>query len=157
MKPETKILKTFFKKIGCPSVRVRVGNFECSASIPQKTIFIPTYWFYDNHNNEVMEWAKEMYSNRKFDIKISMTTFAMFHELGHIASRSYYKNLNLALVLYTKSIVKLSLKWLPEKEHFLEYRKLKMEKLADNYGYLIYKTNENLAIELDKELTALRK
>ena len=39
----------------------------------------------------------------------------------------------------------------------VKYRNLRLEKLADKYGYAIYKTFEKEAIKLDKKLKAIVK
>jgi hypothetical protein len=156
MRPETRLLKDFFSDIEFSFVRIRVGGRRLATDIPGKIIYIPSTWFYDDIDHIVLSWAKEIYKKRKFKIDISMRTFSILHELGHIMSLFCYKKISTALTFYEKGARKLYEEDLTPKQHFLKYRELKLERLADDFAYLVYRNYKNKVIELDKQLKSLK-
>jgi hypothetical protein len=156
MKKHTKLFKDFLKDIGITKVRVRNGkNTECDMG--NNIIYFDKSWFKTQGELKEIENAlKDIYKEKNFDIKISLATFGFFHELGHIASKVELKNLDRSLVSYAKQVEKITKNNNSSSENLMrEYRKLKLEKLADRYGYAIYKAFENKAIKLDKALKSV--
>jgi hypothetical protein len=150
MKKHIKILKSFLKDIGITKVRVRNSpNTECD--MENNIIYFSKNWYNDNGTyKEYIDAMKEVYDNKKLDIKISLATFGFFHELGHIASKVELKNFDREFASYIQSVQRLPQNNI--KENMRQYKNLKLEKLADKYGYAIYKTYENKAIKLDRQL-----
>lgn len=155
MEKHTKLLKDFLKDIGITKVRVRNGkNTECDMG--NNIIYFDKNWF--NAKDELKEIEKsliDIYKQKNFDIKISLATFGFFHELGHLASKVELKNVDRSLISYAKQVEKITKKNDSNDNLMREYRKLKLEKLADKYGYSIYKTFESKAIKLDKALKSV--
>lgn len=155
MKKHTKLLKDFLKDIGITKVRVRNGkNTECDMG--NNIIYFDKNWF--NAKDELKEIEKsliDIYKQKNFDIKISLATFGFFHELGHLASKVELKNVDRSLISYAKQVEKITKKNDNNDNLMREYRKLKLEKLADKYGYAIYKAFESKAIKLDKALKSV--
>lgn len=153
MKKHTKLLKDFLKDIGLNNIKVRNGkNTECD--IENEIIYFDKNWYNPKGELKKIEnELKEIYKQKKFDIKISLATFGFFHELGHIASKVELKNVSNALTSYALEVDKLTK---GNSENLMrDYRKLKLEKLADKYGYRIYKAFEKKAIKLDKALKSV--
>ena len=155
MKKHTKLLKNFLKDIGITNVKVRNGkNTECD--MENNIIYFDKNWFnVKGELKQIENTLKNIYKEKKFDIKISLATFGFFHELGHIASKVELKNLDMSLVSYAMEVEKITKNNDNSENLMREYRKLKLEKLADRYGYAIYKAFENKAIKLDKALKSV--
>lgn len=151
---ETKMIKDYLKQIGFGNVRVRKGN-ETECDMLNGTIYFDKKW-YDKKNKNLQahdKVFKSYYANKlKHDIKISMATYGLFHELGHLVSLKDYegKSFNKAYAQYIVGQRKIKTKSL--KKGLYQYRNLKMERLADKYAYAIYLLNENSAIEFDKKM-----
>jgi hypothetical protein len=60
------------------------------------------------------------------------------------------KNFSKAYGQYLKGVNKINTKSI--QKNINQYRKLKLERLADKYGYAIYLLNENSAIQFDKKM-----
>jgi hypothetical protein len=158
MKQQTKIIKHYLKKMGFDFIKVRSHNRDMEADIPNGIIYLDNKWLdmKNDDESEFLQYSYKLYKSLGYKIKISMRTFAIFHELGHILSKVQYKNYGVAHYHYTLQVDKILLKKLPNEARFMEYRKsVKLEKLADQYGYIAYLAKENLAIELDNEITKL--
>jgi hypothetical protein len=95
----------------------------------------------------------KIYKEKKYDIKISLATFGFFHELGHIISKVELPNLIYSYTAYINQVQKLPNDSIENR--MVKYKKLRLENLADKYGYLLYKLYEKQAIQLDKKLLAL--
>lgn len=152
---QVKFIKYYLKQIGFGKVRV-IKSKNTQAQMLQNTIEFSIEW-YDKKNKEfvlVDKIAKGYYQNKlKHDIKISMATYGLFHELGHLVSLKDYNNdksFNIAYGQYTAGVKKI--KTLSPKKEFHQYRQLKLERLADKYAYAIYLLNEKSAIEFDKKM-----
>ena len=152
---QTKMIKDYLKEIGFGNVRV-VKSQNTQAQMLQNTIEFSVAW-YDKKNKEfalVDKIAKSYYQNKlKHDIKISMATYGVFHELGHLISLKDYSNdksFNIAYGQYIAGVKKI--KTLSPKKEFYQYRNLKLERIADKYAYAIYLLNEKSAIEFDKKM-----
>lgn len=151
---QTKIIKDYLKQIGFGNVRV-IKSQNTQAQMLNNTIEFSIAW-YDKSNKQlsmVDKIAKGYYQNKlNHDIKISMATYGIFHELGHLISLKDYneKNFNRAYGQYQAGVRKIKTKS-PRKE-FYQYRQLKMERLADKYAYAIYTLNETSAIAFDKKM-----
>jgi hypothetical protein len=151
---ETKMIKQYLKEIGFENVRVLKGK-NTQADMLNNKIQFSTQW-YNSKNKELKQVDKILkvyYKNKlKHDIKISMPTYTIFHELGHLISLKDYegKNFNQAYAQYQIGVNKIKSK--SEKIIMYKYRNLKMEKLADKYAYAIYLLNEKSAIEFDKKM-----
>jgi hypothetical protein len=150
MKEHIKILKSFLKDIGITKVRVRNSpNTECD--MENNIIYFSKNWYKNNDEyKQYIDAMKEVYDNKKLDIKISLATFGFFHELGHIASKVELKNFDKEFASYIQSVQRLPQNDI--KENMRQYKNLKLEKLADKYGYEIYKNYENKATKLDRKL-----
>ena len=151
---ETKMIKDYLKEIGFGKVRV-LKSKNTQADMLNNTIQFSTQW-YNRKNKELFECdkiLKSYYKNKlKQDIKISMATYSIFHELGHLISMKDFegKNFNRVYAQYVVGVKKI--KSNSQKITMYKYRKLKLEKLADKYAYAIYLLNENTAIKFDKEM-----
>jgi hypothetical protein len=151
---EIKMIKNFLKEIGYDYVRV-IKSKNTQAQMLNNTIEFSTQW-YNSKNKELKKTDKILkvyYKNKlKHDIKISMATYTIFHELGHLISLKDYqeKNFNKAYSQYRIGINKIKNK--SEKITMYKYRNLKLEKLADKYAYAIYLFNEENAIAFDKKM-----
>jgi len=151
---QTKIIKNFLDKIGFGNLKVLKGkNTECD--MINHIIYFNTNGYNKKNKSEIAYdkvfknyYAKEL----KHNIKISMASYGILHELGHLISLKDYegKNFNKAYSQYLIGQRKIKTKSL--KKIVYQYRKLKLERLADKYAYSIYLLNENLAIQFDKEM-----
>lgn len=152
MKQHTKLFKDFLRKINMEKIRVR-NNKETECDMYGNIIYFSMDWFNDKELVPYMKAIEKVYQEKNYDIKISLATFGFFHELGHIISKAEISNLRYSLIAYTNQIQKLP-KYDIEKR-MLKYKKLRLENLADKYGYAIYKLYEKQAIKLDKKLQEL--
>lgn len=150
---ETKMIKNYLASIGF-NVRVLKGK-DTQADMRNDTIMFSTQW-YNSKNKELVECdkiLKKYYKNKlKHDIKISMATYSIFHELGHLISMKDFegKNFNRVYAQYRIGVNKI--KSNSQKITMYKYRNLQLEKLADKYAYAIYLLNEKSAIEFDKKM-----
>jgi hypothetical protein len=151
---ETKMVKGYLKSIGFGAIRV-IKHKDMEADMLNDTIRFSVAW-YDKNNKElasVDKIIKNYYAKKlKHDIKISMATYGLFHELGHLISMKDYegKNFNKAFAQYKIGVRKIKTK--SQKKGLYQYRNLKMERLADKYAYAIYLLHEDSAIKFDKEM-----
>jgi len=151
---QTKMIKDYLKEIGFGKVRV-LKSEKTEADMLNDTIHFSTQW-YNSKNKELREIDKVLrvyYKNKLgYKIKISMATYGIFHELGHLISLKDYegKNFNKAYASYQVGVKNITTK--STKKMMYQYRNLKMEKLADKYAYAIYLLNENSAIAFDKKM-----
>jgi hypothetical protein len=151
---ETKMIKGYLASIGFNNIRV-VKNKNTEADMLNDTIRFSVAW-YDSKNKQLASAdriIKGYYAKKlKHDIKISMATYGIFHELGHLISLKDYegKSFNRAYAQYQVGVSKIKTK--SEKKGLYQYRNLKMERLADKYAYAIYLLHETSAIKFDKEM-----
>jgi Zn-dependent peptidase ImmA (M78 family) len=151
---QTLMVKKYLKEIGFGNVRVKKGN-DAFADMLSNTIYFDTKW-YNKKNADLKLYSKAIknYYDKKLNhkIKISMATYTLFHELGHLISMKDYedKDFMKAYGQYTKGVNKITTKSI--QKNINQYRKLKLERLADKYGYAIYLLNENSAIQFDKKM-----
>jgi hypothetical protein len=153
MKQETKMIKEFLKEIGVQNIKVRSVKNETQCDMENKIIYFNMGDFQDDEFNKIV---KTYYNKIGHKIKISMATYAIFHELGHILSLVEIKNFDKTFNAYISAQNRLP-KLASSKVRFYKYRKLKLEKLADKYAYITYKKFESKAIEFDKKLNAMVK
>jgi hypothetical protein len=151
MKKHTLILKKFLRKVGLSAIRVR-NAYDSESDMYNGVIY------YNLKSVDIYEnILKTIYKQKNHDIKISMDTYAFFHELGHILSTKEIDDLDNEMLKYEIEVMKLKNdSKLSLEKVMVKYRKLKLEQLADKYAYEFYKQYENLAIKLDKKLQALR-
>ena len=151
---EVKMIKEYLKEIGFGKVRV-LKNKDTQADMLNDTINFSTQW-YNSKNKEFKEIdsiLKSYYKNKlKHDIKISMATYTIFHELGHLISMKDFegKNFNRVYGQYVANVKKITTK--NKKIEMYKYRHLQLEKLADKYAYAIYLLHEESAIAFDKKM-----
>jgi hypothetical protein len=151
---QVKMIKNYLVGIGFNNVRV-LKSKNTQADMLNNTIQFAVEW-YDESNKELVKSdkiLKNYYAKKlKHDIKISMATYGLFHELGHLVSLKDYegKNFNKAFAQYQVGIKKI--KTNSDRKLMYQYRNLKLERLADKYAYAIYLLNENSAIEFDKKM-----
>jgi hypothetical protein len=149
MKQETKVIKTFLKKIGASKIKVRSVNIDTQADMNNNIIFFNKKDFEDKKMNKIIKGYYNSIGHK--DIKVHMGTYAILHELGHILSKMEIKNFDKTFSAYVNGTNKVS-KIKNEKVKFYKYRNLRMEKLADKYAYLVYKMFEKQTIKFDKKL-----
>lgn len=149
MKKETKVIKSFLKKIGAPSIRVRSVDFDTQVDMNENIIFFNKKDFQDYKINKIIKGYYKSIGQK--DIKVHMGTYAIFHELGHILSKMEINNLDKTLNAYVNGSNKVG-KIKNEKLRFYKYRNLRLEKLADKYAYVVYKNFEKEIIKFDKKL-----
>lgn len=151
---ETKMIKEYLKEIGFGDVRV-LKHTETEADMLNDTIRFSIEW-YNSKNKTLRETdkvIKDYYKNKlQHKIKISMATYGIFHELGHLISMKDYegKNFNQAYARYRIGVSNIKTKSI--KKSIYQYRQLKMERLADKYAYAIYLLHEQSAIAFDKKM-----
>jgi hypothetical protein len=155
MKKQTKLFKDFLRKIGMEKIRVRNGK-ETECDMFQNIIWFSMDWYKSKELKRYENVFAKIYKEKNFDIKISLATFGFFHELGHIISKVELPNLNYSYTAYINQVQKLPNNSSIE-NRMVKYKNLRLEKLADKYGYAIYKAFETQAIQLDKKLLALAK
>jgi hypothetical protein len=149
MKQETKLIKDFFKKIGASQIRVRSVSFDTQADMANNVIYFNKKDFQDIKFNKIIK-SYYNYIGQK-DIKVNMATYAILHELGHILSKMEIKNFDRTFNAYVNQSNRLR-KIKNKKLKFYKYRKLRLERLADKYAYIVYKKFENQIIKFDKKL-----
>lgn len=154
MTKQTKMIKDYLKSIGYGDIKVR-NSFETYANMPIQTLYFG--WSNLQKDTKTNKAIKRYYKKvLKHDIKISMETYGIFHELGHLVSwnKDYNMfNFNKSYGNYAYHSHKLSyIK--DDYKRLSKYRQLKMERLADKYAYAIYLLNEKSAIEFDKQMIA---
>ena len=152
MKKSTKLLKEFLEKIKVRGVRVRNSLESSSANMYDNII----YYNAKGESDEMDKIVGDIYKSKKHNIKISLTTYAFFHELGHLLSKVEIQNLDKAMNKYVDMVNIINANIKDEKLSMETYRNLRLEKLADKHAYRVYKQYENLAIKLDRKLKALR-
>jgi pantothenate kinase len=152
MKQSTKLLKDFLEKINVRGVRVRNTYNMSNADMYDNII----YYNPKGESKELEKIVSDIYKDKNHDIKISQTTYAFFHELGHLLSKDEIDDLDEMMSEYDQIVTLICLTIKDEKEQMIAYRKVELEMLADEYAYKVYKQYENLAIKLDKKLKALR-
>jgi hypothetical protein len=154
MSKEIKMIKGYLATIGFGGVRV-IKHKNLEADMLNNTIRFSVAW-YDSKNKELAsadKIIKGYYAKKlKHDIKISMATYGIFHELGHLISMKDYegKNFNKAFAQYQLGVRNIKTK--SEKKGLYQYRNLKLERLADKYAYAMYLLHETSAIKFDKEM-----
>ena len=154
MKRQTKLFKDFLRKIGMEKIRVRNGK-ETECDMFENIIYFSMDWYKSKELKKYENVFAKIYKEKNFDIKISLATFGFFHELGHIISKVELPNLNYSYTAYINQTLKLPNNTIENR--MIKYKNLRLEKLADKYGYAIYKTFEKEAIRLDKKLLAIAK
>jgi hypothetical protein len=152
MKQQTKLFKDFLRKVGMKEIRVRNGK-ETECDMFQNIIFFSMNWYKSKELKVYENVFAKIYKEKKYDIKISLATFGFFHELGHIISKVELPNLIYSYTAYINQVQKLPNDSIENR--MVKYKKLRLENLADKYGYLLYKLYEKQAIQLDKKLLAL--
>jgi hypothetical protein len=154
MSKETKMVKNYLATIGFGGVKV-IKHKDMEADMLNNTIRFSVAW-YDSNKQEFVNAdriIKSYYVKKlKHDIKISMATYSLFHELGHLISMKDYegKNFNKAFAQYQVGVRNIKTK--SEKKSLYQYRNLKLERLADKYAYAMYLLHETSAIKFDKEM-----
>jgi len=150
MKQETKVIKDFLKRIGLKHIKVRSAQLtECDTT--NDIIYFSMAWYDEKSYKEHKKIYADIYKSKGYKINVSMATFTLFHEIGHILSKLELKTTNND---YLKAVSKLPRdKGL--KTMLMAYREILDEKLADEWGYLLYKKCEKRAEVLDRELQAL--
>ena len=149
MKTETKLIKQYLKKVGLSHISVR--HFPITqASMPTQRIYYSYYNVSPKENKVFKDYYKKVL---KQNIKISMNTYGILHEIGHCLS--FGKDYNMfnfakAHANYERNAKKIARAM--NLENITKYRQLKMERLADKYAYALYLLHEKEAIELDKQL-----
>lgn len=155
MKKHTKIFKEFLKKIGFKHIRVR-NAFTTEADMNNGVIYYSMKENFENTKENLYfdKIVRKIYAEKNYDIKISIGTFAFFHELGHIISRNELKNFDKSFNAYINGQKRLPKN---KEQRIRKYRELRLEKLADKYGYVMYKLYEKQALRLDKKIQKLGK
>ena len=154
MSKETKMVKNYLATIGFGNVKV-IKHKDMEADMLNNTIRFSVAW-YDSNKQEFVNAdriIRSYYTKKlKHDIKISMATYSLFHELGHLISMKDYegKNFNKAFAQYQVGVRNIKTK--SEKKSLYQYRNLKLERLADKYAYAMYLLHETSAIKFDKEM-----
>lgn len=156
MKKYTKLVKSFLKDLGYDYVKVRNSPDMC-ADIENEKIFINSEWYKPIGALEKASYkaVKKLYKEYGWKIKVSMGTFAILHELGHVVSKPLYKDLDSELNAYTHKSIKILQKRLGMYEEMKAYRKIRLERDADRIAYKIYKDNKDIVIKYDKQLKEL--
>jgi hypothetical protein len=152
IKQHTKLFKNFLKKIGMNSIRVRNGK-QTECDMFENIIFFSMDWYKSKELKKYENVFAKIYKEKNFDIKISLATFGFFHELGHIFSKIELPNIFYSYRAYLNQIRKLPNNTIENRMR--KYKKLRLENLADKYGYLLYKLYEKEAIRLDKKLLTI--
>lgn len=151
---QTKMIKKYLNEIGFGNVRVIKYNIT-QADMVNNTIMFSTQW-YNSKNKELVECDKileKYYKNKlKHDIKISMATYTIFHELGHLISMKDFEGKNFYRVHGQYVRYMNAIKGNSPKAIMYKYRNLQLEKLADKYAYAIYLLHEKSAIAFDKKM-----
>lgn len=152
MKQETRITKELLREIGFPNVKVKAHSVMMSNMYDNK-IYVDKSWFTsDTKDSKII---KKIYKKMGWKISVSMGTFAVLHELGHVISVKMLKDLDYELKMYEKNVYMLAQAGLPRKQEMAYYRNLKLESLADKIAYTIYLMNEPVIKKYDKLLKKL--
>jgi hypothetical protein len=157
MKQYTKVVKSMLRDLGYNKVKVRQDNMM-AADIKNSVIYIDKAWL-ENNNPELKtakKIIKKLYKNYGWKIGVSMTTFAILHELGHILSKDNYENIDKELESYTHKQFVLISKKLNAYLEMKEYRNLRLERDADRIAYKIYKENKSIIKEYDQTIKELK-
>jgi hypothetical protein len=154
MRKETKLIKDFLKEINFQNIKVRSVKNETQCDMENQIIYFNMKDFQDDEFNKIVKTYYNKIGHK--NIKIHMATYAIFHELGHIASMVEIKNFDKTFNAYINGQNRLP-KRVNAKTKFYKYRNLRLEKLADKYAYIIYKEFEKQAIKFDKKLSAMVK
>lgn len=154
MKQQTRLLKDFLKTLGMKTIKVQNAK-QTECDMGKNIIYFSMDWYKSKELKEYENAISKIYQQNNYDIKISLATFGFFHELGHIISKVELKNVNRSLVAYSNQVKRLPNNTIENRMR--KYRNLRLEKLADKYGYAIYKTFETQAIQLDKKLKEIAK
>jgi hypothetical protein len=157
MKQYTKVVKSMLRELGYNKVKVRQDSVM-AADIENATIYLDKSWL-EKNNPELKSTAriiKKLYKSYGWKIGVSMTTFAVLHELGHVLSKDNYENLDKELESYNHKQFILITKRLNSYLEMKEYRNLRLERDADRIAYKIYKKNKNIIKQYDKAIESLK-
>jgi hypothetical protein len=166
MKKSAKLLDNFLKKMGLPYYCYFSNEF--SADMSYELLFVnPTYWLPLSYQEKQLKYKKQaeiiksviQYYNNKYNIKVSIPTFCLFHEIGHLLSIDFYdkKKLEEELSLYQLELLIIDNKPISLYDKIVEYRQGHIEKIADELGYELYKKYEKQAKKFDKKIQKIIK
>jgi hypothetical protein len=157
MKEYTKVVKNMLRDLGYNKVKVKQDNIM-AADIENATIYLDKTYL-EKNNPEIKSMAriiKKLYKSYGWKIGVSMTTFAVLHELGHVLSKDNYADLDKEMESYGHKQFILLAKKLNSYLEMKEYRNLRLERDADRIAYKIYKKNKKIIKQYDKAIESLK-
>lgn len=154
MKQETKLVKDFLHGLGYTGIKVNAHK-DMASDMLKGVVYVNKKQLY--HMDEDFKHIKKLYAKKGWHIKVSVNTFTILHELGHVLSAKTLKNVEKELMAYQQQVNILSMANLPRSLEVERYRKLKLERMADNFAYVIYLLHEKEVIAFDKKLKKVLK
>lgn len=127
------------------------GEISQSDSI-NKTIYFDFLEYPFKSSDEQLQM--EILRERNIKIDVSLPTFIMLHELGHIMTINKLEKKEKYLNEYDKKVSKIS-KIYNKRDKLNAYKNLTLERLADEYAYQIYKEKYMTVKHIDKTILSL--
>jgi len=150
MRKLERLIRNFIYKIN-PQIKVVFSDFTESQSL-EKIVFFDINDFIFESNDEFCHYISLRKKGMILDILLC--TFMILHEIGHIQTISKYKNPIAILTQYQKRVDNL-LFIQSDFAQLQEYKKLQLEKDADNFAYNFYLHNYNLVKDFDNKVREL--
>jgi hypothetical protein len=149
-----KLLKEFIKEIDINMTIKKDKEFY--ASILEKQLGI-AYNHFINPPNSENRLHRKVLREMGIDFDITTTLYYLLHEIGHIQSaKRYGQDIYNRIENYLNENEKLT-----QIENDLEqlrlYKKITLERDADDYAYKFYLNNKKRLKKLDRELREIRK
>jgi hypothetical protein len=164
MKKSARMFDNLLKKIGLPYMLYFFSEFASDMSF--SLLFVnPNAWLPLECQKQrqlhdiikAIENLTKYYQKNQYNIKVSIATFMLFHEIGHLLSAENLTSLELKTELaeYHKKTAIIQKMSISSYDKLVVYKNLYLEKIADKLGYEYYKKYEKEAIEFDKKIPAL--
>jgi len=151
MKLLKKEIKDFVKEID-PSVFVQFHRGNMESDNLSKTVYININEFVYEPNDESLHL--QVMKENGLITDILLPTYILLHEIGHVVSFQKYMAKRALLRQYSNQVINIyeNLKGL---ERMRAYKKLKLEKDADNFAYKFYLHNYEFVKGFDQKVREL--
>jgi hypothetical protein len=151
MRKLKKEIKEFIKKVSPETfVNFHKGNMESDVMTREIFVNIDEFLYEFEDEKSHLQIMKE----NGLITDILLPTYILLHEIGHVVSFKKYVAKRALLRQYNTQVVNIynTLKGL---KRMREYKKLKLERDADNFAYNYYLHNYNFVKEFDNKIREL--
>lgn len=151
------IVNKFLKELGYDEIKIKTSK-HMESDMENEIIYINLKEFYkpNKFDKEVHSFYSNYLKKRKVNEDISMATWAIIHELGHIIASYTYKDLDKRLEEYEILCEALRKKEFNSINDLMQaYSNLSLEQDANKVSLEVYKKHKELILNLDKDLKLL--